>query len=54
MKTLTKTRERQGLPSGSIGRLFARSIFYFAILMALIYLYHYNRVGDATFIYNEF
>jgi len=54
MKTLTKTRERQKPPIGSIGRLFARSIFYFAILVVLIYMYHYNRVGDATFIYNEF
>jgi hypothetical protein len=34
--------------------LLAKSIFYFVVLLALIYLYHYNRVGGAAFIYNEF
>ncbi|MDR0357449.1 MAG: teichoic acid D-Ala incorporation-associated protein DltX [Clostridiales Family XIII bacterium] len=34
--------------------IIAKSAFYSVILLVLIYMYHYNHVGDATFIYNEF
>lgn len=32
----------------------ARTIFYFAIFMVLIYLYHYKSIQGGNFIYNEF
>ncbi|MBU7456260.1 teichoic acid D-Ala incorporation-associated protein DltX [Leuconostoc fallax] len=31
-----------------------RTFFYFAIIIALIYLYSYSGVGQGHFIYNEF
>lgn len=31
-----------------------RTVFYFAILMVLVYLYSYSGVNNGTFIYNEF
>ncbi|MDR0817876.1 MAG: teichoic acid D-Ala incorporation-associated protein DltX [Clostridiales Family XIII bacterium] len=31
-----------------------QSIFYAAILIALLYLYHYKHFGETAFIYNEF
>ncbi|MGX7352354.1 hypothetical protein RU97_GL001812 [Enterococcus canis] len=31
-----------------------KTIFYFAIILMLIYLYHYKNVNGGTFIYNEF
>lgn len=30
------------------------TVFYFAILMALVYLYGYSGLNSTTFIYNEF
>lgn len=37
------------------GLIFAgKTIFYFLILLALVYLYHYKHVGGGNFIYNEF
>jgi hypothetical protein len=37
-----------------VGNIIGKSAFYCIILLILIYMYHYNHVGDATFIYNEF
>lgn len=31
-----------------------KTIFYFAIIMFLIYLYHYKSIHGGNFIYNEF
>lgn len=31
-----------------------RTIFYFLIILALVYLYQYCGVGNSKFIYNEF
>ncbi|WP_081662439.1 teichoic acid D-Ala incorporation-associated protein DltX [Lactobacillus psittaci] len=31
-----------------------RTLFYFAILIALIYLYEYSGIDSVHFIYNEF
>ncbi|MBO8441474.1 MAG: teichoic acid D-Ala incorporation-associated protein DltX [Firmicutes bacterium] len=31
-----------------------RTIFYFAILLFLVYLYGYSGLNQAKFIYNEF
>ncbi|MEX0381061.1 teichoic acid D-Ala incorporation-associated protein DltX [Leuconostoc sp. MS02] len=32
----------------------SRTLFYFVIILALIYLYSYSGVGESHFIYNEF
>lgn len=32
----------------------AKTLFYFGILLALIYLYHYKNIQGGSFIYNEF
>nr|WP_153383297.1 teichoic acid D-Ala incorporation-associated protein DltX [Companilactobacillus mishanensis] len=31
-----------------------KSVAYFAILLLLLYIYGYNGVGSAKFIYNDF
>ncbi|MGO2082391.1 teichoic acid D-Ala incorporation-associated protein DltX [Vagococcus sp.] len=31
-----------------------KSLLYTAILLGLIYLYHYSHVGGGSFIYNQF
>ncbi|MFC6171469.1 teichoic acid D-Ala incorporation-associated protein DltX [Loigolactobacillus jiayinensis] len=31
-----------------------RTIFYFLILLALVYLYSYSGINNSKFIYNEF
>lgn len=33
---------------------FARTLFFFAVILALVYLYSYRGVGNSHFIYNEF
>lgn len=35
-------------------RFAARTIFYFVILFALVYMYSYSGVNQPHFIYNEF
>lgn len=37
-----------------IGEFVLKTIVYFAILMALIYLYEYSGLTSVHFIYNEF
>lgn len=37
-----------------VGWFILKTIFYFAILMALIYLYDYSGLTSVHFIYNEF
>ncbi|BDZ31032.1 teichoic acid D-Ala incorporation-associated protein DltX [Lactiplantibacillus sp. WILCCON 0030] len=32
----------------------ALTVFYFAIMLALVYLYGYSGINQAKFIYNEF
>lgn len=36
------------------GMFVLKTIIYFAILMALIYLYEYSGLNSVHFIYNEF
>lgn len=40
--------------SKRIGKFVLKTIVYFAILMALIYLYEYSGLTSVHFIYNEF
>ena len=35
-------------------KFIGRSLLYFAIIISLIYLYHYKDVSGGAFIYNEF
>lgn len=37
-----------------IGMFVLKTVIYFAILMALIYLYEYSGLNSVHFIYNEF
>lgn len=37
-----------------IGMFVLKTVVYFAILMALIYLYEYSGLNSVHFIYNEF
>lgn len=32
----------------------ALTVFYFAVMLALVYLYGYSGINQAKFIYNEF
>ncbi|WP_165003035.1 MULTISPECIES: teichoic acid D-Ala incorporation-associated protein DltX [unclassified Enterococcus] len=36
------------------GTFIIRTIFYSAVLLMLIYLYHYKNIQGGSFIYNEF
>lgn len=38
----------------AIGLFVLKTLFYFGVLVALVYLYEYSGVGSAHFIYNEF
>lgn len=31
-----------------------KTLFYFAVLLILVYLYHYKSIQGGNFIYNEF
>ncbi|MFK4944581.1 teichoic acid D-Ala incorporation-associated protein DltX [Lactococcus garvieae] len=33
---------------------FGKTLFYFAVILILLYLYSYSKTGGAHFIYNEF
>ncbi|MGK0551326.1 teichoic acid D-Ala incorporation-associated protein DltX [Enterococcus faecalis] len=35
-------------------KFIGRTCFYFLVIVALIYLYHYKNIDGGTFIYNEF
>ncbi|MBA1434513.1 teichoic acid D-Ala incorporation-associated protein DltX [Bombilactobacillus bombi] len=35
-------------------KFIGRTIFYFLIIMALVYLYSYAGINNSGFIYNEF
>ncbi|GFZ26484.1 teichoic acid D-Ala incorporation-associated protein DltX [Lactobacillus corticis] len=47
-KTRTPNRWKQ------VGLFLLKTVCYFAILMALIYLYEYSGLTSVHFIYNEF
>ncbi|RVU71439.1 MULTISPECIES: teichoic acid D-Ala incorporation-associated protein DltX [Lactobacillus] len=47
----TKKVESRGK---QIGMFILKTVIYFAILMALIYLYEYSGLNAVHFIYNEF
>lgn len=36
------------------GMFAGRTVFYLAILLVLVYLYHFSHIDGANFIYNEF
>ncbi|ANZ69733.1 teichoic acid D-Ala incorporation-associated protein DltX [Pediococcus claussenii] len=38
---------------GSV-RFITKTVFYFAVMLVLIYLYGYSGMTGGTFIYNEF
>ncbi|QNQ81198.1 teichoic acid D-Ala incorporation-associated protein DltX [Lactobacillus sp. PV034] len=38
----------------NIGLFIGKTLFYFAILVVLVYLYSYTGVGGAKFIYKDF
>jgi hypothetical protein len=46
-----KSLFKKGNPIRSI---ILQAIFYAAILLALLYIYHYKHFGATAFIYNEF
>ena len=50
MNTETKVDSR----GSRIGMFVLKTIVYFGILMALIYLYEYSGLTSVHFIYNEF
>ncbi|MGX7013178.1 teichoic acid D-Ala incorporation-associated protein DltX [Vagococcus silagei] len=35
-------------------KFIGKSLLYAAIILGLIYLYHYSQVGGGSFIYNQF
>ncbi|MFD1125790.1 teichoic acid D-Ala incorporation-associated protein DltX [Lentilactobacillus raoultii] len=37
-----------------IARFILKTLFYFAIMMILFYLYDYSGINQAKFIYNDF
>ena len=37
-----------------IGLFIAKTLFYFAVLVVLVYLYSYSGIGAAKFIYKDF
>lgn len=45
---LKKIKENEAL------RFAGRTLFYFAVLLTLLYLYHYKNISGGNFIYNEF
>lgn len=47
-KNKTESRAKQA------GMFVIKTVVYFAILMALIYLYEYSGLNSVHFIYNEF
>lgn len=47
-KNKTESRAKQ------VGVFVFKTVVYFAILMALIYLYEYSGLNSVHFIYNEF
>ncbi|RZI48154.1 teichoic acid D-Ala incorporation-associated protein DltX [Lactococcus kimchii] len=40
--------------SKEIFQFLGKSLFYFVIIVALLYLYSYSHTGGVHFIYNEF
>lgn len=44
----------QGVVGNYWVRFAGRTIFYFLVIVALVYLYHYKNIDGGTFIYNEF
>lgn len=57
-KTEVKTKEPDTKSTNkkwkNIGLFVAKTIFYFAILLVLVYLYSYSGIGGAKFIYKDF
>ena len=37
-----------------VGLFIAKTLFYFAVLVVLVYLYSYSDIGAAKFIYKDF
>ncbi|MBP2058288.1 hypothetical protein J2Z60_001467 [Lactobacillus colini] len=46
--------DHQNTRGKQIGLFIAKTIFYFAILVVLVYLYSYSGIGGASFIYKDF
>jgi hypothetical protein len=54
MQKITKEPTKSQQRWRNIGWFLLKTLFYFGILLALVYLYEYSGVGSAHFIYNEF
>lgn len=46
--------EHQSTKGKEIGLFIGKTVFYFAILVVLVYLYSYSGIGGASFIYKDF
>lgn len=53
MADKTKTKH-QNTKAKEIGLFIGKTIFYFAILVVLVYLYSYSGIGGSSFIYKDF
>lgn len=51
---MKKIEETEKKPSKAIASFMLKTIFYFVVLLALIYLYEYSGIDSVHFIYNEF
>ena len=53
MKKIEET-EKKPSKGKAIASFMLKTIFYFVVLLALIYLYEYSGIDSVHFIYNEF
>lgn len=51
---MTDGKQEKREKKSQIGRFILKTLFYFAIIFILIYLYEYSGVNSGHFIYNEF
>ncbi|MCH4057889.1 teichoic acid D-Ala incorporation-associated protein DltX [Lapidilactobacillus gannanensis] len=51
---MTDGKQEKREKKSQIGRFILKTLFYFAIIFILIYLYEYSGVNGGHFIYNEF
>lgn len=53
-KKKTDSSDLNNSRAKTIGLFIGKTLFYFAILVVLVYLYSYTGVGGAKFIYKDF
>lgn len=54
MKKKIEETEKKPSKGKAIASFMLKTIFYFVVLLALIYLYEYSGIDSVHFIYNEF